>query len=79
VSKCGDVLCLHRAESHVYSIFNVKQGKQLLNRTDEEIKESLCQKLKSFNNPQNARHKFTKIVTSVLIKVISLLTSLPSI
>jgi hypothetical protein len=35
----------------VYRIFNVKQGKQLLNGTDEEIKESLRQKLKSFNNP----------------------------
>jgi hypothetical protein len=59
VSKCGEVLCLHCAESCVYRIFNVKQGKQLLNRTDEEIKESLHQKLKSFNNPQKARHKFT--------------------
>jgi hypothetical protein len=57
MSHCGEVLRLHRAESGVYKIFNVKKGKQLLNRTDEEIKESLCQKLKSFNNPQNARHK----------------------
>jgi len=68
VSKCdGEVLCLHRVESRVYRIFNVKQGKHLSNRTDEEIKENLCQKLKSFNNPQNARLKFIKIVTSVLV------------
>ena len=61
------VLCLHHTESHVYQIFNVKQGKKLLNKTDEEIKESLPQKLKSCNNPRNARHKFTKIVTSIVV------------
>jgi len=61
------VLCLHCIESRVYRIFNVKWGKQLLKRNDEEIKESLCKKLKSFNNPQNARHQFIKIVTSVVV------------
>jgi hypothetical protein len=34
---------------HVYRFSNAKQGKQLLHKTDEEINESLRQKLKSFN------------------------------
>lgn len=68
MSNCDDkLLRLHQAESHVYRIFTVKQGKKLLNQTDDEIKESLPQKLKSFNNPQNARHKFTKIVTTIVV------------
>jgi uncharacterized protein YoxC len=67
VSK-REVLCQHCSESGVYTIFNIKQGKKLLHKTNEEIKESLSQKLKSLNNPRNALQKFTKSVTSAVVR-----------